>query len=88
MSVTARVERFDLTALPAERVAPPPVAECFANLECQVVDVRLVKPYDLFVLEVLKAWVDPAQKNTPENHSPSRIWQVRRRRYDVKLASG
>ena len=26
-------------------------------------NATLVKPYDLFVLEVLKAWVDPAQKH-------------------------
>ena len=63
-----KFERFGLTALPAERVAPPRVAECFANLECQVVDVRLVKPYDLFVLEVVKACVDPAQKHPKTFH--------------------
>jgi len=52
---------FGLTALPAERVAPPLIAECFANLECRVVDTHLVNKYNLFVLEVLKAWIDPAQ---------------------------
>ena len=52
--------RFGLTSAPAERVAPPLVAECFANLECKVVDTRLVNKYSLFVLEVLKAWTDPA----------------------------
>jgi len=53
---------FGLTAVPAERVAPPLVAECFANLECRVADTRLVNGYNLFVLEVLKAWTDPAKK--------------------------
>jgi flavin reductase (DIM6/NTAB) family NADH-FMN oxidoreductase RutF len=53
---------FGLTPVPAERVAPPLVAECFANLECKVVDRRLVNRYNLFILEVLQAWIDPAQK--------------------------
>ena len=60
--------RFGLTAAPAERVAPPLVAECFANLECKVSDTRLVNKYNLFVLEVLKAWIDPAQKNPKTIH--------------------
>ena len=48
-----KFERFGLTPAPAERVAPPLVAECFANLECKVADMRLVNKYNLFVLEVL-----------------------------------
>jgi flavin reductase (DIM6/NTAB) family NADH-FMN oxidoreductase RutF len=59
---------FALTPLPAERVAPPWIAECFANLECKVVDTRLVRKYSLFVLEVIAAWVDPAQKNPKTLH--------------------
>jgi len=60
--------RFGLTPAPAERVAPPLVAECFANLECKVADTRLVNKYSLFVLEVLKAWTDPAKKNPKTIH--------------------
>ena len=33
---------FGLTTALAERVVPPLVAECFANLECEVADERLV----------------------------------------------
>jgi flavin reductase (DIM6/NTAB) family NADH-FMN oxidoreductase RutF len=50
-----KFERFGLTSAPAERVAPPLIVECFANLECKVTDSRLVNKYNLFVLEVLKA---------------------------------
>jgi flavin reductase (DIM6/NTAB) family NADH-FMN oxidoreductase RutF len=49
-------------------VTPPLVAECFANLECKVADTRLVPKYQLFVLEVLKAWTDPAQKDPKTIH--------------------
>jgi len=60
--------RFGLVAAPAERVAPPLIADCFANLECKVIDRRLVADYNLFVLEVLKAWIDPGQKNPKTLH--------------------
>lgn len=59
---------FGLTPVRSERVAPPPVAECFANLECRVVDTRLVNRFNLFVLEVLKAWIDRAGKNPKTIH--------------------
>lgn len=50
--------KFGLTALPAARVRAPLVKECPLNFECRVVDVGMVKKYDLFVLEVVKAWSD------------------------------
>ncbi len=54
--------RFGLTAAPASCVTAPLIAECYANLECRVADTRLVNRYNFFVLEVLKAWIDPACK--------------------------
>jgi flavin reductase (DIM6/NTAB) family NADH-FMN oxidoreductase RutF len=53
---------FGLTALPATHVAAPLIAECFANLECRVVDAALVTRYNFFVLEVVKAWIDPGMR--------------------------
>jgi flavin reductase (DIM6/NTAB) family NADH-FMN oxidoreductase RutF len=63
-----KFEAFGLTPVPAERVKAPLIAECFANLECKVADARLVNKYNLFILEVLKAWRDPAQKNPRTIH--------------------
>jgi flavin reductase (DIM6/NTAB) family NADH-FMN oxidoreductase RutF len=63
-----KFEAFGLTPVPGERVRPPLVAECFANLECRVVDAHFVKKYNLFILEVLKAWIDPMQKNPKTIH--------------------
>ncbi len=57
-----------LTPLPAKRVSPPLIAECFANLECRIVDMRLVGKYNLFIMEVLKAWTDPAQRRPKTIH--------------------
>jgi len=64
----AKFEKFCLTSMPATKVAPPLVAECFANLECQVVDAGFVRKYNLFVLEVVKAWIDPLQRNAKTFH--------------------
>lgn len=61
----ARVDkfaRFSLTAKPASQVRASLIAECFANLECRVVDTRMVAGYCFFVLEVVKAWRDTAVK--------------------------
>lgn len=57
-----------LTPKPAAQVKAPLVAECFANLECKVADTRMVEKYNMFVLEVVKAWIDPAQKNPKTIH--------------------
>lgn len=63
-----KFEKFGLTPLPAERVGAPLIAECFANLECRVVDSRLVNRYNLFILEVEQAWRDPRQKTAKTLH--------------------
>ena len=63
-----KFQTFDLTPVPAQYVKSPLIAECFANLECKVVETRLVNKYNLFILEVLKAWMDPAQKNPKTIH--------------------
>jgi len=59
---------FGLTPVPAKWVAAPLVAECFADLECKVVDTRLVPKYNLFVLEVIQAWIDPRRKKAKTLH--------------------
>jgi flavin reductase (DIM6/NTAB) family NADH-FMN oxidoreductase RutF len=63
-----KFERFGLRAVAAKQVGAPLIAECFANLECTVVNTRLVNEYNLFVLEVVKAWIDTAQKNPKTIH--------------------
>ncbi len=44
---------FGLTAVAAERVRPPLIAECPVNLECRLLDVQEWGDHDLFVGEVL-----------------------------------
>jgi flavin reductase (DIM6/NTAB) family NADH-FMN oxidoreductase RutF len=59
---------FALTPEPASLVAAPLIRECYAQLECRVVDTRGVNRYSLFVLEVVRAWIDPAIKDPATLH--------------------
>jgi flavin reductase (DIM6/NTAB) family NADH-FMN oxidoreductase RutF len=53
--------KFGLTPVAASRVSAPLVAECFANFECRLKDSSMAKKYNLFILEVVKAWIDPGK---------------------------
>jgi len=57
-----------LTAVPATQVGAPLIDECYASLECRIADGGWVNKYNFFVLEVVKAWVDPACKNPRTLH--------------------
>ncbi|MDD1633264.1 MAG: flavin reductase family protein [Methylococcaceae bacterium] len=57
-----------LTQVPASLVAAPLIGECYANLECRIMDARMVAKYNLFILEVLKAWIDPLMKTPRTIH--------------------
>jgi flavin reductase (DIM6/NTAB) family NADH-FMN oxidoreductase RutF len=69
---TDKFEKFRLTAAPAARVAPPLIAECYANFECKVIDARLAAKYNFFILEVVKAWIDRARKDPRTLHHRGR----------------
>ncbi len=64
-----KFETFGLTALPAENVTPPLIAECLAQIECRVVDDSLVRKYNLFILEGIKAWINPDRKERRTFHA-------------------
>jgi flavin reductase (DIM6/NTAB) family NADH-FMN oxidoreductase RutF len=57
-----------LTPVAASCVKAPLIDECYANLECRIADTRLVNKYNFFVLEVLKAWIDPKNKDPRTLH--------------------
>ena len=67
-STVDKFAEFHLTAAPARRVKPPLIDECYANLECKLVDTKLVSKYGFFILEVVQAWIDPAVKNPRTMH--------------------
>ena len=57
-----KFRKFGLRTLAAASVAAPLIADCLANLECKVIDTRFVRRFNLFMLEVTRAWIDPAQR--------------------------
>ncbi|MNK08056.1 Flavoredoxin [compost metagenome] len=57
-----KFERFDLTPRPADLVQAPLIEECYANLECKLVDTKLVSKYNFFVFKVVKAHKATAPK--------------------------
>jgi flavin reductase (DIM6/NTAB) family NADH-FMN oxidoreductase RutF len=63
---------FRLTQAIASCVKAPLIDECYANLECRVVDGKMVDKYNLFILEVLKAWIDPVRKDPQTIHHRGR----------------
>ena len=65
---TDKFEAFGLTPVAASQVQAPLIKECFANLECRVIDKRMVSHYNMFILEVVAAWRDPRQKNPKTFH--------------------
>ena len=67
-ATTDKFKTFQLTPVPAARVGAPLIAECYAQLECRVADSGMVDRYCLFVLEVVKAWINPSVKNPQTIH--------------------
>jgi flavin reductase (DIM6/NTAB) family NADH-FMN oxidoreductase RutF len=55
-----KFEKFKLTPLEAEYVKAPLIKECYANIECRVVDY--VKKHGIFVLDAAAVWVNERHK--------------------------
>lgn len=63
-----KFKKFDLTPSAAAYVQAPLIKECYANLECRVIDTKLVTQYNIFIVEVVKAWIDRSQKHPRTIH--------------------
>lgn len=61
-------KEIGLTPVSAQHVSPPLIAECFANLECKVVNTRLVNKYNLFIVEIVQAWKHTQQTEIKTIH--------------------
>ncbi|MEO3472312.1 flavin reductase family protein [Roseomonas sp. CAU 1739] len=67
----ADVDKFatlGIATKPARHIAAPLLPACFANLECRVIDTRMVNAYCMFVLEVVHAWIDPQRRAAKTIH--------------------
>jgi flavin reductase (DIM6/NTAB) family NADH-FMN oxidoreductase RutF len=65
---TDKFESLGIARKPARHVAAPLLPDCFANLECRVIDTRMVNAYCLFILEVVQAWIDPERRDAKMVH--------------------
>jgi flavin reductase (DIM6/NTAB) family NADH-FMN oxidoreductase RutF len=65
---TDKFRKFGLTPRSAALIQAPLIDECFASLECRVVDASMVAKYSLFVLQVFKARVDPSRRRRETIH--------------------
>jgi flavin reductase (DIM6/NTAB) family NADH-FMN oxidoreductase RutF len=53
---TDKFDKFKLTPLKAENVSAPLIRECYANIECRIIDH--IEKHNIFILDGLAAWVD------------------------------
>jgi len=57
-----KFKKFKLSKEKASFVKVPMIAQCYANLECKVVDMKMATKYNIFILQVLKAWITTSKK--------------------------
>jgi flavin reductase (DIM6/NTAB) family NADH-FMN oxidoreductase RutF len=53
---TDKFEKFKLTPLKAEKVSAPLIKECYANIECHIIDH--IEKHNIFILDGVEAWID------------------------------
>ncbi len=63
-----KFKRFGLTPAAAEMVKAPLIEECYANLECRLVNSKLAKTFNFLILQVVKAWIEPKRKHPRTLH--------------------
>lgn len=63
-----KFREFGFTPVDAATVKAPLIDECYASLECVVVDQGMAEKYNFFVLEVRQAWIDPHKKQPKTIH--------------------
>jgi flavin reductase (DIM6/NTAB) family NADH-FMN oxidoreductase RutF len=67
---TDKFREFGLTPSAAARVDAPLIV-CYANLGCRVINTKLATQYNIFLVEVVKAWIDGSQKHPRNIHHQS-----------------
>lgn len=83
-----KFEKFKLTPLKSAKVKAPLIKECYANLECKVIDTKLSRQYNIFILEGVKAWIDPLKSNPKTIHHEGKgnfIVASKRIHFDTKI---
>ncbi|ATA95125.1 flavin reductase family protein [Sinorhizobium meliloti] len=63
-----KLQRYGLMTQPARDVSAPLLRDCLANIEYRVVDTRLLDPYNLFILEATRIWINENRKERRMMH--------------------
>ena len=63
-----KFEAFNLTPVSAVHVGAPLIDECYANFECRLADDTMVRRYNLFIFEVVKAHVAVSPRHPKTMH--------------------
>ena len=58
---TDKFKQFGFTALPAEQVKAPLIAQCVACVECRV--ERFLPAYGIFILQAVQVWVNTNRRD-------------------------
>lgn len=69
------IDKFKLPGLTpraAAEVHAPLIDECYANFECRVIDTKSVERYNIFIMVVVKAWIDRSKSNPRTIHHNGR----------------
>lgn len=83
-----KFKAFGLTPVKASRVKAPLVNECYVNLECKVVDTKMAAKYNLFIVKVIKAWINTAEKRPQTiHHNGKDMFTVDGRQIRVNIKS-
>jgi flavin reductase (DIM6/NTAB) family NADH-FMN oxidoreductase RutF len=56
-----KFKKFKLLTEKASLVKAPLLSDCYVSLECKVIDTKMATKYNLFLLEVVKAWMRPSK---------------------------
>jgi len=56
-----KFKKFKLTPVEATSVKAPLIEECYANIECRIVDH--IEKHDIFVLDAVEAWIDEKRQS-------------------------
>lgn len=63
-----KFKKFHLTPQVATHVKAPLIYECYVNLECKVINMKMATQYNFFILEVVKAWISSSKKRARTIH--------------------
>lgn len=75
---------FGLTPFAAAKVDAPLIKECYANFECKLADGALIRKYNLFIWEVVKAHVAPVRSPKTLHYRGKGIFMVAGREMDLR----